>query len=142
MKTKNFAAGLALALVLGAGGAEAGVKVIYGAFTDKGIVTGSRANCSNATFGDPAPGYVKACYDIKLEKRADEGKEFVAGPGSTIYGKVVVKDFPNAKQGDTISCNNATFGDPARGIKKRCHLDYGDGSGSGTEENGTLSVNK
>ncbi len=86
-------------------------------------------SCSNATFGDPAPGVVKACY-IGLP-----GYTFIAGEGAGFnlgsnnpypmaYG--ANGRFLYALKTGSGTCNNTTFGgDPAPGVGKTCYRQIG-----------------
>jgi len=98
--------------------------VVYGAgnrFTSR--VSNGPVACNNATFGDPAPGVVKACHvspETYTTCASEGGTCSVSGAHLVIYGAnsgYSVRDF-NAP----LSCSNATFGDPQGGITKACHV--------------------
>ncbi len=83
--------------------------------------------CSNAVFGDPAPGMAKHCeyspeIPITWTQCATEGGNCnFSGMRVVRYGareRYVLGEFFNG-----VSCTNAVFGDPIRGASKRC--EYG-----------------
>jgi serine protease len=106
-------------------------EVRYGTTTQyvTKTVTASTA-CSNAVFGDPAPGYVKACsYSsdtasasasaVTWTACANEGgtctfsgtRDVRYGAGSTFVSRTFT---------GSASCTNAVFGDPTPGVAKSC----------------------
>lgn len=97
--------------------------------------TGS-ASCNNATFGDPAVGQWKSCwYDNTVAASTwtqcaeEDGTCTFTGTRNVRYGtstSYFTKSFTGS-----VSCNNATFGDPAPGYWKMCSY-----------ENTTLPVSK
>jgi len=101
-------------------------EVRYGAgstFVTK-VVTGSTA-CTNAVFGDPTPGKVKACsyssetVAVTWTACASEGgtcsfsgtREVRYGSGTTFVSKVFTS---------SAICSNGTFGDPTPNVVKAC----------------------
>jgi hypothetical protein len=96
------------------------VTVKYGIVVSKEFDFGAKGSCNNATFGDPARGVNKECYSGLGEKIASEGKGFTRPDCCTavLYGKLTSKSVPMGS-----ACNNATFGDPAKGYKKACYID-------------------
>jgi hypothetical protein len=78
-------------------------------------------SCNNATFGDPAPGKPKACYFVPYIKQVDEGGSFVNNSFTPlIYG--ANGKFVYVASSGTVSCSNATFGDPIPGVPKACYV--------------------
>ncbi|MDB5817310.1 MAG: glycosidase [Rhizobacter sp.] len=98
-------------------------NVRYGAGTS--LVTqllASPAACSNATFGDPIPGVVKACSVSSEQPWLDCAKEGAVcvfdGLRDVRYGtakNAVVKQFVGK-----TDCSNAVFGDPEVSTAKSC----------------------
>jgi hypothetical protein len=91
----------------------------------------SSVGCSNAVFGDPAPGVVKSCYyrvspPVWTLCGSEWGTCVLPGIGnySILYGpdptsnQQVVLDFRDVS---SVSCSNGVFGDPAPGIPKNCY---------------------
>ncbi len=100
--------------------------------------------CSNATFGDPAPGATKTCVFAPYQFAASEGGSysiFATTPGLAIGGvnvaygangsfvyKMVTGSMGTCGGGSlclflSFPCNNSTFGaDPAPGLTKACYL--------------------
>ena len=83
--------------------------------------------CNNATFGDPIAGVVKHCDYTD----ASTTWTFCANEAQTctFSGTKLVRYGANGTYvqqtaTSSISCNNATFGDPAVGVVKHC--DYTD----------------
>ena len=83
--------------------------------------------CSNAVFGDPAPGITKHCeyspeIPITWTQCATEGGNCnFSGMRVVRYGareRYAIGEFFNG-----VACTNAVFGDPIRGASKRC--EYG-----------------
>lgn len=89
--------------------------------------TGSIA-CSNAVFGDPAPGVVKSCsVNVATLPPVDSSWTSCAGEGGTCtftgtrqvrYGSAT-QYVTKTLTGSTI-CSNSVFGDPAVGVVKSC----------------------
>jgi hypothetical protein len=100
--------------------------VYYGAgdrWFSRGAVTGS-VSCSNATFGDPAPGVAKSCYYVAAKKCADERGTCTVAAGATatvLYGGNGRFHLRSGASG-AVACSNATFGDPIPGVRKACWL--------------------
>ncbi|MDL5033241.1 M4 family metallopeptidase [Pelomonas sp. APW6] len=98
--------------------------VVYGAgssFTSR-VTTGPVA-CNNATFGDPVPGTVKACYvspETYTTCASEGGTCSVSGAHLVIYGANRGYSVKDANL--SLPCNNATFGDPQGGVAKACHV--------------------
>jgi len=104
------------------------LQIRYGTATNfvTRTATGSIA-CSNAVFGDPAPGFVKSCSYANATAPvaptwttcASEGgtctvsgtREVRFGAGTSYVSKVVT---------GLVQCTNAIFGDPAYGVAKSC----------------------
>jgi len=89
-------------------------------------------SCNNATFGDPAFGTVKHCDYTDASATAPTWT-FCANENQTctFSGTKLVRYGANGSYvqqtaTNSISCNNATFGDPAFGTVKHC--DYTDAS--------------
>jgi hypothetical protein len=83
--------------------------------------------CNNATFGDPAPGPVKACMVAPLAALARFGVENQTSnlPDGAVFAVVygantswAGKAFP--KFAGDVACGNGTFGDPLPGAGKAC----------------------
>lgn len=86
--------------------------------------------CSNNNFGDPIVGIVKSCDYISYATPAptpsagwvncatENGICNFTGTATVRYG--VPGSYTTKSASNTISCNNATFGDPAYGIVKNC----------------------
>lgn len=85
-------------------------------------------DCTNAVFGDPAPGVRKACYVAGVASPArrsafcaneDQRCRF-SGTQYVYYGagdRFVARSLSNG-----VNCSNAVFGDPAPGVRKACYL--------------------
>ena len=98
-----------------------GQTVRYGAgdrFTSK--VFDWAASCSNATFGDPAPGVAKHCeVSSSWVQCAAENGHCGFGDTETVrYGAGSSYRGQTATGG--LACNSAVFGDPAPGLAKHC----------------------
>ena len=105
-------------------------QVRYGA--SGAYVTQSVTNsieCSNAFFGDPAPGVVKACEYLTETPPppptagwthcADEnGTCNIPGTGQVRYGASGA--YVTLSAANSIECSNTIFGDPAPGVAKAC----------------------
>jgi hypothetical protein len=84
--------------------------------------SGGFFDCTNATFGDPAPGVVKACY-------SPSALYFIAAPEGGTISNLVQTPVAYGANGrffhmilsGTVTCENATFGDPNPGIVKDCY---------------------
>ncbi len=89
--------------------------------------------CTNANFGDPAPGVVKSCFvwvnDQDSSAATPEGwrrcareGEFCSfrGRATVHYGAAGRFESRSARNG--IFCGNQTFGDPAPGRVKACYI--------------------
>lgn len=90
------------------------------------------ASCTNAVFGDAAPGKYKHCWirqPVAEEPVAPEGEEwtYCAMEGDTCY----LTDYHEVAYGregaffyetvyQDVSCSNSVFGDPAAGKSKHC----------------------
>ena len=80
-------------------------------------------SCSNATFGDPAPGLAKACYVGPAGYSycsAEWGTCSVSGTHTVAYGGNGT--FVYKSVSSNVACNNGTFGDPAPGVTKACYI--------------------
>ncbi len=101
--------------------------------------------CTNSVFGDPLPGIVKSC---QLESvPTSSAWTFCAneyslcaftGTRRVRYGadtRWVTRDV--TASGGGVSCSNSVFGDPARGVRKRCEL--ASTSGGTTQQPPTIS---
>lgn len=93
------------------------VKVMNGPF-----------KCDIVTFGDPKAATAKSCLVAELSSTKDatgENGSFKLPAGNVfavVYGadkRWVGKVF---KPGNTVSCSNGTFGDPAAGTVKSCKV--------------------
>jgi len=104
-----------------AGGAE----IAYGAngvFTFR-VISGLFA-CNNATFGDPIPGQVKACYIANPDYQVGvgEGGNMTNLPPNTPVAYGARGRYVYRMASGSIACTNATFGsDPAPGTSKVCY---------------------
>lgn len=88
----------------------------YGTFTNG-------AACNNATFGDPIPGVVKACYSGPTAYTWCSGEsQNCALPGTSSVAYGANGRFSYRTLSGTFSCSNATFGDPAPGLAKACYV--------------------
>jgi hypothetical protein len=84
--------------------------------------------CSNAVFGDPAVGTVKACYVVGALPTfttwstcsAENGTCSFTGTHEVAYG-ANGQYFYRSLSGGT-ACNNTVFGDPAYGTVKSCYV--------------------
>src|SRR5262249_24775792 len=83
-------------------------------------------SCSNATFGDPVFGVVKHC-DYADAPAPSPTWTFCANENQTctFSGTKLVRYGANGtyvqqSASNSISCNNATFGDPVFGVVKHC----------------------
>jgi hypothetical protein len=97
------------------------------------IVTGSTA-CSNAVFGDPAPGYGKSCTYSSDTASAPSAPTTPSDTWTTCAWEGGTCTFSGTRQvrygsGTTFAtktftgsaaCSNATFGDPTPGVGKSC----------------------
>jgi hypothetical protein len=110
-------------------------EVRYGTSTKyvSRIVTGSTA-CSNAVFGDPAPGYGKSCTyssdtasapsapttpSVTWTACASEGGTCTfSGTRQVRYGSGTT--FATKTFTGSAACTNAVFGDPTPGVAKSC----------------------
>ena len=104
--------------------------VAYGAdgkfFYQYGVATA--ISCSDAVFGEPDPGAVKACY-IKPDV-GPPGYSFCVSEGQTcaIDGTADVafgadgKFFYRYGVTGSIACTDAVFGDPDYGVAKACYV--------------------
>ncbi len=100
--------------------------VYYGAgsaWTSRSAVAGSIA-CTNANFGDPVPGTVKACRYVAMTRCAAENGNCVVPVGTTptLYYGANGRFHARAAVTGTLACNNAAFGDPIPGTAKACWL--------------------
>lgn len=89
----------------------------------RGAVTGS-VICSNATFGDPAPGAWKSCYYVASVKCAGERSTCTVPAGTTatvLYGANGRFHVRSGVSG-ALACSNTNFGDPVPGVRKACWL--------------------
>ena len=94
--------------------------------------------CTTRVFGDPAPGRPKTCYIVLRDRGesdgdydqprpnrwtacADEG-EFCDFRGRKVVRYGARGRFTEDVFRNGVECDNQTFGDPARGAKKRCYI--------------------
>ncbi len=85
-------------------------------------------SCSNATFGDPIAGVAKECDLLdqpaasgSWTKVADENGSFTLSSTRLVrYG--AGSSWIERSLSGTVSCSNATFGDPISGTQKECDL--------------------
>ncbi len=76
--------------------------------------------CNDATFGDPDVGVVKSCYIRNYTLCASEnGTCSFSGVADVAFG--AGSSFYNRTATNSISCNDATFGDPDVGTAKACY---------------------
>jgi hypothetical protein len=102
----------------------AGKYVAYGAGSQFFFKVASGAvACTNDTFGDPAPGMVKACYFANYSLVVAENGVVNVAPSNIAYGANGVFNFRQLS--GTFTCNNATFGDPIPGTPKACYRALG-----------------
>lgn len=103
--------------------------VFYGAgerYTARALSNGTA--CTNAVFGDPAPGVRKACYtEAGSPTRGgavcanEGGRCSFTGSRYVYYGagdRYAVRLLSNG-----ADCTNAVFGDPTPGVRKVCYVD-------------------
>ncbi|MCX7357649.1 MAG: hypothetical protein NT015_05850 [Alphaproteobacteria bacterium] len=103
--------------------------VFYGAgdrYTTRALTNGTA--CTNAVFGDPAPGVRKACYtEAGSPVRggavcANEGGRCAFNGSRYVYygagDRFAVRLLTNG-----ADCTNAVFGDPTPGVRKSCYVD-------------------
>jgi hypothetical protein len=103
--------------------------VFYGAgdrFVVRPFTNGTA--CTNAVFGDPAPGVRKACY---LEGGSptprgalcaqEDGRCRFTGTRVVYYG--AGDRFAALVLTNGANCTNATFGDPVPGVRKACYVE-------------------
>jgi G8 domain len=98
-------------------------RVRYGAGTTWAEATHTdQVNCSNIAFGaDPLRGQVKSCQTQEIQWQACAPENQTCnfnGRKLVRYGaadKWVLREI-----GNTVACNNATFGDPLVGTRKSC----------------------
>jgi hypothetical protein len=105
------------------------MTVAYGANGSYSYATlGGGTACSNAVFGDPSSGTVKACYVVGAPPTfttwtacsAENGSCSFAGTHEVAYG-ANGQYFYGIFTGAT-ACSNAVFGDPASGTVKTCYV--------------------
>jgi hypothetical protein len=96
--------------------------------------------CTNAVFGDPAPGVVKQC-DTQQATTTTSDWAFCAREGSqcSFTGTRDVRYGADGKYAfktltDGTPCTNTVFGDPAPGVVKACDTKQASTSGSTTTE--------
>jgi hypothetical protein len=115
--------------------------------------SGGGAMCTNGVFGDPTPGYVKACQlesaTASAPAPAPTGWSLCAnehamcsftGTRRVRYGadtRWATRDV--AASGGGVSCSNSVFGDPAPNTFKRCELAATTSGGSTTQQPPTIS---
>jgi hypothetical protein len=84
--------------------------------------------CSNTVFGDPAPGFHKACYveaappasNIWLPCADETGTCSFTGSATVAFG--AAGQFHYATVTGGTPCSNAVFGDPLPSTHKACYL--------------------
>ena len=86
--------------------------------------------CNNATFGDPTPFVVKACYQQATAANtppagytlcaAERGQCSFSGTANVVYGSGTRWTTPRSFT-SSVACNNATFGDPTPFVVKACY---------------------
>ena len=107
--------------------------VVYGArdrWTAPRAFSGGVA-CNNATFGDPLPYVVKACYQRPAEVpvpptgyalcAAEGGTCAISGGATVVYGARTTWTAPRSFT-SPVACRNATFGDPLPYVVKACYF--------------------
>jgi hypothetical protein len=122
-------------------GFSGAANVVYGArdswTSPRGFTDG--VACTNANFGDPLYGVVKACYVSAASAPAPAPAPTVnlppagyslcaaenqhcsfTGAANVVYGARTTWTQPRSFSGGT-ACNNATFGDPLAGVVKACY---------------------
>jgi methenyltetrahydromethanopterin cyclohydrolase len=108
--------------------ALSGTKVVrYGANgTYVGLTATSSISCSNATFGDPIAGAVKHCEytDAPTWTLCANENQTCAFAGTKLVRYGANGTYVQQTATSSISCSNATFGDPVVGAVKHC--DYTD----------------
>jgi hypothetical protein len=101
-------------------------------------LTGSTA-CTNAVFGDPAPGISKQCHTSSSTSTSTGGWNVCANEGGTCaftgtqqvqYGANGLYAYRTLTGG--TACTNAVFGDPAPGFAKKCAIGGTSSTGGGT----------
>lgn len=102
----------------------------------------NRVPCSNAYFGDPAPGREKRCEVLGYDSGGGSegaGRDWIdcadEGGVCSFSGRAQVRfgdgrNFKTRTARDSIRCDVQTFGDPAYGKVKRCQV-LGKGAGHG-----------
>ena len=110
---------------------------VNGKFKFKRGVRGG-IDCNNRTFGDPVKGVRKRCY-AKLVRKIPVNRPRHSPPNSryvrcaveggrcnlprrTTFAYGVNGRFNYKRNVSSVVCNNKTFGDPVRGVKKRCYF--------------------
>jgi hypothetical protein len=78
--------------------------------------------CNDATFGDPDVGVAKSCYYyMRTDCAAENSTCSFTGTGDVAFGAASSwVGFPSV--GNSIACNDATFGDPDYGVAKACYV--------------------
>lgn len=86
--------------------------------------------CNNGKFGDPIPGFVKACYTSPSNNNggprgfarcASENQRCAfSGTKTVAYGAYGQFNYRSGITGG-IDCNNGAFGDPISGVVKSCY---------------------
>ena len=92
-----------------------------GAYVYKTLTGGTP--CSNAVFGDPAPGVAKSCAVTSSEWKLcafEGGFCGFSGTKDVRYGANGSYVYRAATNG--ITCSNSVFGDPAPGVPKQCAM--------------------
>lgn len=80
-------------------------------------------SCSNATFGDPAPGVAKACYvGPQGYTHCSAQNQTCSFPGTRTVAYGANGTFVQKRFTGAVACNDATFGDPAPGVWKACYV--------------------
>jgi hypothetical protein len=109
--------------------AASGQPVAYGAYGAFAYATATgNMSCTNATFGDPIPNTVKACYTrtggpngYATTCATESGTCTFSGTQTVAYGargRYVFRTFTS-----TAACTTAAFGsDPLFGVQKSCYL--------------------
>jgi hypothetical protein len=105
-------------------------RIAYGANGQYNYLTSSgNLACDNATFGDPSPIHVKACYTLPGGAAGgpanyafcsgENGTCSFSGTASVAFGANGQFNFRGAT--GSIGCNNGTFTDPAPNMSKSCY---------------------
>ncbi len=92
------------------------------------MIVDKAVNCNNQTFTDPMRGHKKICQVYQFQDKdwircVNENQVCKLPPGKRITARYGITSYVKTKQfsgATSFNCNNSTFGDPAKGIKKFC----------------------